>query len=236
MTGANNLVPNDIANNAAEQPSFESVLGQLRGFAQSIFTKEYPRGSFLFGEGEKARGVYILSEGRAKVTINSAEGRTLVLRVAQPGELLGINATLTGRPYQATVKTLDKCRVDFIPREQFLKLLDRNQHIYVGLAQALSGKLNYLVEHTRLLFLSHSAEEKLARLLLRWRDDFGIRTPQGMRIDPRLTHEEIGEMIGSSRETVTRLLSELRQKRILSLANNALFIRNRKALEALAKF
>jgi CRP/FNR family cyclic AMP-dependent transcriptional regulator len=235
MSGANNLLVNDRTNTSTQQYPRDSLLNQLRGLSQSTFTKDYPRGSVLFAEGENARGVYVLSEGRAKVSISSAEGKTLVLRVAQPGELLGINATLTGLAYGATVKTLDDCRVDFIPREQFLKLLDRDNRIYVDVALVLSHKVNCLVEQARLLFLCHTAAEKLARLLVNWCDDLGQRTPHGIRIDLRLTHEEMAQMICSSRETVTRLLSDLKQQRILSLPNNAILIRNRQALEALAK-
>jgi CRP/FNR family cyclic AMP-dependent transcriptional regulator len=235
MTVANNLDINESANRSTQQDSCDSILSQLRGLAQNKLTTNYRRGSVIFIEGEEPRGVYVLCKGRAKVSIASADGKTLVLRVAQPGELLGMNATLTGLPYGATAKALDDCRMDFIPREQLLRLLERDKRAYAGIAEALSHKLRYVVEHTRLLFLSHSAAEKLARLFLSWCDDGGTRTPQGIRIQSRLTHEEIAQMICSSRETVTRLLSDLQQKRILTAANSSILIRNRKALEALAK-
>src|SRR6266480_1298596 len=93
------------------------------------------------------------------------------------------------------------------------------------------NKLTQLVEHTRLLFLSQSASEKLARLLVRWCDELGKRTPQGIRITSGLTHEEIGQMICASRETVTRVLGELKRKHIVNLVGNSIFVRNRKALE-----
>jgi len=233
MIGANNFAINDAAN-TANHPINDSVLNDLRGLSHSKSTKQYPRGSVIFVEGEAPRGVYELCEGRAKISITSAEGRTLVLRVAHPGELLGINATLTGRPYRATVKTLDKCRIDFIGREQFLELLEKDKRAYAGVVRALSEKLSYVVEHTRLLFLSQSASEKFARLLLSW-CEHGVLTPNGIRIDMRLTHEELAQMICSSRETVTRLLTDLKQQQILDAANNSIVIRNRKALEAMAK-
>jgi len=233
MTGANNLVANVPASKAAEVFTQETVFSELRGLTQPKFTKDYPRGSVIFVEGEQPRGVYVLCEGRVKVSISSASGKTLVLRVAQPGELLGINATISGRPYGATVKTLDKCRLDFIPREQFLRLIDKDNRVYAAVYNALCLKFSNVVDHTRLLFLSESASEKLARLLVRWCDDIGIRTPKGIRIESRLTHEEMAQMICSSRETVTRLLSEFKQRRILTLVNNAILVRNRTALEAL---
>ena len=220
--------------NTADRSICDSLLNDLKGLTQAKFTREYPRGSVIFAEGENVRGVYVLCQGRAKISIGSAEGRTLVLRVAEPGELLGINATVSGQPYRATVKTLDNCRIDFIPREQFLKLLDRDKRAYAGVVRALSEKLDYVIEQTRLLFLSQSASEKLARLLLSWCKD-GALTAHGTELDICLTHEELAQMICSSRETVTRLLTDLKQQEILHIANNRIVIRNRKALQMMAK-
>jgi len=213
----------------------DSPLSELQGLDELKVRQQYPRGSLLFVEGQRPRGVYILHEGLAKVSIASAEGKTLVLRIADPGDLLGMNATLSGRAYGATVETLDSCTVDFVSREDLLRLLDNDKRIYFGVAQALSRKLSSVVEHSRLLFLSRSASEKLARLLVKWCDEHGSRTTEGIRINSRLTHEELGQIICVSRETVTRLLNELKRKQIVSLADNAIFIRNRNALVALAR-
>lgn len=234
MLSAKNLEDNEGSNESTAQISCESPISEARGLNNLKLSKYYPRGSVLFVEGQRPRGVHVLCEGRAKVSIASAEGKTLVLRIAQPGELLGMNATLTGEGYGATVETLERCRIDFIAREDVLKLLDRDKRACLGVAQALSRKLSSVVEHTRLLFLSKSAAEKLARLLLRWCDEHGKRTAQGIRLDSGLTHEEMAQMICASRETVTRVLGEFKRKHIVSLADNAIFIRNRKALESVA--
>jgi CRP/FNR family transcriptional regulator len=233
MLSTQNLGHEEGANSFAEGPC-DSPISELRGLNNLKLGKYYPRGSVLFVEGQRPRGIYVLCEGRAKVSIASAEGKTLVLRIAQPGELLGMNATLTGQPFGATVETLERCRINFIPREDLLKLLDRDRMACLGVAQALSRKLSGVVEHTRLLFLSRSASEKLARLLVRWCDEHGKRTAQGIRIDSGLTHEEMAQMICASRETVTRLLGEFKRKDIVSLADKAIFVHNRKALESLA--
>ena len=230
MLNAQNLVHEDGANGPCDSP-----ISGVRGLDNVKVGKYYPRGSVLFVEGQQPRGVYVLCEGRAKVSIASAEGKTLVLRIAQSGELLGINATLTGQSYGATVETLERCRIDFIPGEALLRLLNRDKKACLRVAQVLSGKLSAVVDHTRLLFLSQSASEKLARLLVRWCDEDGKRTAHGIRISLGLTHEEMAQMICASRETVTRLLADLKRKQIVSLADNAIFIRNRKALELAAR-
>jgi CRP/FNR family transcriptional regulator, cyclic AMP receptor protein len=234
MLSAMDLEDNEGSKEFAEIPC-ESPISEARGLNKLKLSKYYPRGSVLFVEGQRPRGVYVLCQGRAKVSIASAQGKTLVLRIAQPGELLGMNATLTGQPFGATVETLERCRIDFIPREDLLKLLDRDRSACLGVVQALSRKLSSVIEHTRLLFLSQSASEKLARLLVRWCDEHGKRTAQGIRIDSGLTHEEMAQMICTSRETVTRVLGEFKRKDIVSFADKAIFVRNRKALESLAR-
>jgi CRP/FNR family transcriptional regulator len=224
----------DEVNGSAEGPCLSPV-SDLRGLDNVRVGKYYRRGSVLFVEGQASRGVYVLCEGRAKVSISSAQGKTLVLRIAHPGDLLGINSTLTGNPYGTTVETVVRSRIDFIAREDLLRLLDRDKKACLGLAQALSRKLTGVVDHTRMLFLSNSASEKLARLLVKWCDENGKPTAQGIRINPGLTHEEMAQMICASRETVTRLFADLKRKRIVSFADNAIFIRNRKDLELAAR-
>lgn len=188
----------------------------------------------LFVEGQSPLGIFVLCEGRAKVSITSAEGRAFVLRIAEPGDVLGINSVLTSRPSEATVETLEPSRVDFVSREDFLELLDRDRKACLGVAHALGNKLTGVMGHARLLFLSQSSAEKLARLLVRWCDESGKCTPQGTRIDSGLTHEEIAQMICASRETVTRLLNEFKRRHIVSMGNSAILVRNRKALESVA--
>jgi CRP/FNR family transcriptional regulator, cyclic AMP receptor protein len=214
----------------------ESPLSEVPGLDKVKISKGYPRGSLIFVEGQLPRGVYVLCEGRAKVSISSAEGKTLVLRIAYPGDLLGISSALTGRPYGATVETLVPSRIDFIARRELLQLLDRDKKASLGVAQILSRKLSGVVDHTRMLVLSRSASEKLARLLVRWCDESGIRTAHGIRINLGLTHEEMAQMICASRETVTRLLADLKRKQIVSLADNAILVRNRQALELAARY
>jgi CRP/FNR family transcriptional regulator, cyclic AMP receptor protein len=235
MLSAQTLEAEEGANGFADGPC-DSPISEIRGLHNVKIGKFYPRGSVLFAEGQQPCGVYVLCEGRAKVSIASAEGKTLVLRIAQSGDLLGINATLTGQPYGATAETLERSRIDFISRADLLKLLDRDKKACLGVAHALSRKLSGVVDQTRMLFLSNSAAEKLARLLVRWCDENGKRTAHGIRINLGLTHEEMAQMICASRETVTRLLADLKRKQIVSLVGNAILVRNRKALELAAGF
>lgn len=222
------------SNGAALRFPLASLVSDGRSLEQSKTTKSYPRGAVLFAEGQQSRGVYVLSEGRAKISIGSSEGKTLVLRIAHPGDLLGVNAALTGEPYSATAETIERCRVDFISRQDLLKLLERDKKACLIVAHTLGHTLSRFIEHSRLLLLSQSATEKLAGLLVRWCDEFGKRTPQGIEINSGLTHEEMAQMICASRETVTRVLNEFKRGHIVGHFNGTILVRNRRALEAAA--
>jgi len=197
-------------------------------------TSIYPRATVLFAEGQPADGVYLLRSGRAKVSVSSAEGKKVILRVEQAGTLLGVNSVLKAVPYDVTVETMERCRADFVPRPEFMKLLDQSEAARVAMAHTLSNELSGIVEHLRSLLLSQSASEKLAKLLLKWCDEQGELRSEEIQVNPGLTHEEIAQMICASRETVTRLFAELRRKQIVSFADNAIFVRDLNALESLA--
>ena len=210
-----------------------SALHSIAGFASLSRSKLYPKGSVLFVEGHVARGVYVLCAGRAKLSITSAQGKTMIVRIARPGDLLGIHATLAGQPYEATAETLGPFRADFISRKDLFALLDRQKASGVGLAVAVSKEFAAFIEHARMLLLSVSATERLAQLLLRLGDEFGERTRTGIRLQTLLTHEEIAQMIGASRETVTRLIKEFKRLGLIEVNGPILTICDAHRLEAM---
>ena len=196
-------------------------------------TSIHPRRALLFAEGQPADGVYLLRTGRAKVSVSSAAGKTVILRIARSGALLGVNSVIMDVPHDVTVETLERCRIDFISRSDFLKTLAKTDPALVGVAHTLGNELSEAFDHLRSLLLSESAEERLVRLLLKWCDEEGETGSEGVRVNSGLTHEEISQMICTSRETVTRLFAKLRKKHNVTFAGNAIFVRDRRALEAL---
>jgi CRP/FNR family transcriptional regulator, cyclic AMP receptor protein len=202
----------------------------LRDFDAISLTGFYPRGAKLFAEGQHPRGVFILCSGRAKLSIGSSSGRSL-MRVAEQGEILGLNSTLSGAAYDDSAEMLESGQVNFIRKDHFMKFLNRHPEAGLRVAKHLSQAYTAVHEQMRALVLSDSAAERLARLLLSWLDKNGMRTNQRPHLKFSLTHGEIAQMIGLSRETVTRLLGELRDKGIIQLKGSTLLIRNKAALE-----
>jgi CRP/FNR family transcriptional regulator len=214
---------------------FNSPLRVIPGIDRVSRSRIYPRGAVVFHEGNTARGIYILSSGRAKISISSADGKKLIMRLAGSGDVLGLYAGLTGRPFEATAEMLEGGRVDFISRQDLLHLIARQSTPGFDLVEVFSRQFRELVDHTRMLLLSESALEKLARLIMRWGRDFGERTHDGIRVRILLTQEEIAQIIGASRETVTRLFSVLKRDEIIRVKRDSLWIRDTDALASLAQ-
>jgi len=206
----------------------------LQSFENIKFASAYPKGAVLFVEGQSPRGIFVLCKGRVKMSICATNGKTLIVKIAEPGEVLGLSATVSGKPYELTAETVDPCQVNFVKREDFLRFLKEHSDACFRVAEQLSAKYNMACHEVRSLGLSHSAGEKLAKLLLDWSSRNGEATKQEPRVKIALTHEEIAQMIGTSRETVTRLFADLKKKQIVQSRGSTLIIRNKAALKQIA--
>lgn len=191
-------------------------------------------GRVLFAEGEPARGVYILRSGRATVSIASSEGRVVMLRMAQAGDVVGLNSVLRNCSYDTTVKTLKPCRTDFIPRAELIEFMQQSQAGAQAILNILSRELTALTDRSKLLLLPQTVSGRLARLLLEWIKESASATAGPVQLDKAFTHEEIAQMICSSRETVTRLLANLSKQQVIRITSDNILIRNRPALEKIA--
>jgi len=187
--------------------------GSLEDLEKIKYASAYPQGAVLFLEGQPARGAYIVCSGRVKLSTASQDGKTLILRIAEPGEVLGLHATVSGKPYELTAETLQPCQLDFIKRDDFMRFLQNHAEACLNAAHHLSQNCQDAYEMIRSLGLSHSVSEKVARLLLEWANG-GENTKDGIRIKVSLTHEEMAQLVGTSRETVTRVLGEFREKHL----------------------
>jgi len=206
----------------------------LQAFETIKYATAYPKGAVLFVEGQNPRGIFVLCKGRVKLSICSTDGKTLILKIAEPGEVLGLSATVSGKPYELTAETSDPCQVNFVKREEFLRFLREHSDACLRVAEQLSDKYNTACREIRSLGLAHSASEKLAKLLLEWSTRAGEASKAEPRVKLALTHEEIAQMIGTSRETVTRLFADLKKRQIVQAKGSTLLIRNKSALKAMA--
>ncbi len=193
-------------------------------------TAMYPTAALLFLEKQESRGVFVLCAGEVKLSISSGAGKTLILRVAKAGEVLGLMATMGAMPYEVTAETLHPCKVAFIHRDDFVKFVAKYPEVYQNAVKQLSSLYSSACDQLRTVGLSASAPEKLARLLLGWAAE-SKNTKSSIKLP--LTHQEIAEFIGTTRETVTRTLSEFKNRQLVTLEGSTLMISNRSALETI---
>jgi CRP/FNR family transcriptional regulator len=193
-------------------------------------TAVYPKSTMLFIEGQQPRGVFVLCNGKAKLSTSSSEGKTIITKISEGGDVLGLNATISNRPYEVTAEMIEPGQANFIARDALLHFLREYGEVAVRVAEQLSSNYYTAYEEIRTLGLSASPSEKFAKLLLGWSSANG-HGGDPLQIKVTLTHEEIAEMIGTTRETVSRLFSDFKKKQFVQLKGATLLIRNKAALE-----
>jgi CRP/FNR family cyclic AMP-dependent transcriptional regulator len=192
-----------------------------------------PAGALLFVEGQTPRGVYIVCSGKVKLYTTSKEGKVLILKQAEAGEVIGLSAAISGTNYETTAETAVHCQLNYIGRQDFMALLQNESEVGAHTAMSLSREFQAAYRDIHDLVLARSSSGKLARLLLSSCSTSVVPPSGEVHLRSVMTHEEMAQRIGSSRETVTRLLSELKKKRLIRLDGANLIIRNRSGLEAL---
>jgi CRP/FNR family transcriptional regulator len=205
----------------------------LKAFSSVSHQTTFPNGATLFVEGQNPRGVFVICSGKVKLSTTSKDGKVLILKMASSGDVLGLSAVISGQPYELTAETATPCQVNFVQRDSILALMQRHGEVGVRAAQSLSREFQSAYRDIHDLILARSSAGKLAKLLLSWTPATDAGPQKEIRVRYGLTHEEMAQMIGASRETVTRLLSDLRRKQYIKLEGSTLVIRNRTALEAL---
>jgi CRP/FNR family transcriptional regulator len=197
-------------------------------------TAVYPKGAMLFIEGQMARGVFVLCSGKVKLSTTSREGKTIITKIAEAGDVVGLNAVISNRPYEVTAEMMEPGQANFIPKDSLTLMLKDFPEASMRVAQQLSRNYYTAYEEIRTLGLAASPSEKFAKLLLSW----STKTTQNdgsSQVKLTLTHEEIAEIIGTTRETVSRLFSEFKKKQLMQSKGATLVIRSRVALEKIVQ-
>ena len=195
-----------------------------RVLASITTANAYSRGSLLFAEGQQVRGLFILCSGRVKLSASSVTGKTVILRVAETGAVLGLEATVSRKPYQTTAEIIEPSHVNFVPREPYHRFLREHGEAACRLAEELSNTQQELFTELRAARLARHTEEKLGKFLLAWSGKTAANGGEEL-VRLTMTHEEIGQIIGATRETVTRLLADLKRKKVIETKGSRIMVR-----------
>lgn len=196
-------------------------------------TTAFERGATIFHDGARAQAVYILCSGRVKLTSTSREGRTMILRIADAGDVLGLSAVFSRTAYEATAEVLEPCQVRVLQGPVLEQMLRGFSDAAVGVARALSADYRSAFDEARLIALPGSPAARLARLILDWAGDARRRGPNDT-VRMTLTHDELASMTATTRETITRTLSRFRRDKLISTQGISLTILQPRALEQIS--
>jgi CRP/FNR family cyclic AMP-dependent transcriptional regulator len=158
----------------------------------------------------------------------------MILRLAGPGDLLGLSATLNNLPYEVTAETIEPTQLKSVRRDDFLQFLEEYSEVGEKASKTMAREYREVFLDARRLALAGSAAARLAQLLLEWAHTAACGKPE-LRFTMALTHEELGNMAGTSRETVTRLLSQFERDGLITRRGSSLTIINPSALSQLAQ-
>jgi CRP/FNR family transcriptional regulator, cyclic AMP receptor protein len=214
---------------------FSRLTGDARKQFDAMGTeKTYTRGDNIFIEGQKPQFVYVLLSGRVKLSVTSRDGKTMILRIAEAGDVLGLSAALNSSEHEVSAEAAEFCRVKTIWTHGFLEFLSKYPAAAMETTQCLLQEHRNMFKDVCRLGLPTTVAGRLANLLLDWRER-RARSGQGEpRLTMTLTQEEIAGMTGTSRETVSRVLHQFQKEKLISIKGAFLTVLQPKALEQLA--
>ena len=204
----------------------------LRDYDGIGIVMSYGRGAKLFTEGDPARNVFVVCYGQLKISSTSRDGKMMILKIAGPGDLMGLSAVLANVPHEVSAEAIEPCQGKTVHKQEFVDFLDRHGIASMHAAQSLSGEYLTVFHDAKRLALSSSVAGRLARLLLDWGNS-AAKSKTLIRFTMALTHEEIASMAGTSRETVTRLLNQFRRDRWITIKDSTMTITKPDQLENL---
>jgi CRP/FNR family cyclic AMP-dependent transcriptional regulator len=191
------------------------------------------KGAKLFYEGGSSNGVFIICTGQVKLSCTSKDGKTLILKIAMAGDVLGLGAVISGSAFEVTAETVEPTEIKFIRRTEFLSFIQKHGQASLHAAKALSEEYKAVFFDARRLALSGSAAGKLAALFLEWGRTASCGKPE-MRFTMALTHEELANMVGSSRETITRTLGRFKREKLIQVRGASILVLSPAGLEHLS--
>jgi CRP/FNR family cyclic AMP-dependent transcriptional regulator len=204
---------------ASARRDFESLATPVQCFSAKL----------LIVEEQKPCNILFLLEGEVNISMTSLNGKQFLLGVARAGEILGLASAISGDPSEIRAVARHPCKIAFLRREDFLDFLLRYPPASRYIALELSLHCRRISERLRILGLTTSVRARLASLLLEWCRE-GRHTEQRTHIPFFLTHGEIADCIGSSRESITRTLTDFKNQDLVRVQGSTLIVPNRPAL------
>jgi len=218
----------------------ESILADLPGSDFNLLTANqteqvYKKGEIIFREGGYPAGIFYIKEGRVKKYKLDTDGREQIIYVANDGELLGYHAILSEDRYPDSAAALEASRIAFIPKEDFLTTLHQSDVLNRRLLKTLSHEFAVLANSLS-MFAQKSARERLALQLIVLREKYKINFQAGMPVEINMSRDDLASLVGTARENVVRLLTELKRDNIVETKGRKIIVHDVNKLIAIANY
>jgi len=190
---------------------------------------QYKKGQTLFTEGAPNFGLYCINSGKIKVTKAASEERETILRIVGPGDVIGHQNILTNDKNQNSATMIEDGSVCFIDRKFITELIHKEPSITINLIKKLSAEMT-ASENRHAAMSNKNVKERLAELLITFKTNYGIKEANRVRLDIKLTREEMASIVGTANETVIRFISEFKDEGILEQEGKTIFLLDERKL------
>ena len=219
--------PQDLDTFTSNVPLFANLSTEdRRAICSAMIQRSFTEGEIIVHEeDDEHQTFFIIVTGSVHVSVLSSEGKQAILATLHSGEFFGEMAVLDGEPRSASVVAAEKCRLLMLYRKSFIEILQKYPKITIAMLIEMSHRLRRSNRHINTLSMM-SVYGRVAEVLLQLAKDGGRKVGSMIVIDKRPTHQIIADMAGTSRETVSRVLSQLQKKRYLTIDRKRLVILN----------
>lgn len=198
---------------------------QLDAFKDVVVMTPYKKREIIFMEGDDCKGLYIIKSGRVKIVRSSATGKEQIIKILNPGDILGFEVFYDSQAYTNTSAAMEDCELCYIGKDTFFNILEKEPLIAKKLIISMGRELNHAYERIGNLGLLN-AKEKLAHLLCTLAGEYGVKATQGIKLNITLSRLEIAELLGITQETSIRLLKSFKEDGILDIKRKEIIIKS----------
>jgi CRP/FNR family transcriptional regulator len=210
-------------------PLFSTLTDEEFNALQHIFIlRSYRRNQVIFMEEETGNYMYLVLTGKVKVAKSSSSGRETILAIHKAGDFFGEMSLLDGKTAPATVSAMEDSKIISVSGTDFHKYLMHNEKVLLQIIDVLCARLRQVWQTQSLS--SSKAEARIRMGIYDLAKRHGVQDAHGTIIDLKITHQELAEMVGTSRETVTRVIARLREKGVIEVDHRRMTLLNPQAL------
>jgi len=202
---------------------------ELEKVSKIYISRQYKKGQIIFFEGEPGEAVYFVKEGKIKIYKADDEGREYILHIFGPGNIFAETVLFGSDPYPANAEAVEDSVIGLIKNRDLEELLKKNTDIAFKIIKVLSKRLRESQENIKNLVF-RDTYDRTACALHKMALEHGIKTTNGIEVEMPITRSELASIVGTSRETVTRMLSEMKRKGIIDMDRQKIIIKNERAL------